>query len=676
MRDSAPLEGTEAASGVDRRRWLEPGAILALVLLCGVWTWWALEDGAFFGVVWLPAGIVLCAGAALLIAFAWGRVDLRRTPAVGLALAALVALGSWSLLSAIWSPAPDVAIGDGQRILIYAVAFAIALWLGALLGRRSPLALAPVALAAAVAAVATIVALMGGDAARDLLNADGTLQYPLGYRNATAAFFAIAIFPTLGLALDRDLAWPLRAAALATATVCVDFLLLCQSRGSIAAVAVAVVIFILLSPARLRTLCWLVLAALPAIATIGPAGDLYSAAENGLGGVLDEMHTAGRVAALTAGGSLILGAGAALFDRWRPGFGEGPRANRAVAGIVAACLVLGLAGFVAAVGDPIDWADQRLEEFNSGEATGREGAVGRLSLDAGSTRNDMWRVALQDFRDNPLLGDGGGGWQYTWTRDREIAHRDARDAHSVELELLSELGAPGLLLLVMALGGALLGILRARRSGPAASALGAAALAAGTYWLIHSSVDWFWPYPAVTAPVLALLGAACGPAVVTPGSAVAAAGRRSATILRGLLIAGLGVLAVSAVPPFLSERYVNDAYSESGTDPARAYDDLARAHDLNPLSNTPLLAEGAIARAAGDRARAIDAFTEAARKRPEDWASHYLLAELWRDSKPAKARAEIREALALNPLGERNRALADRLGVELPPGPAPPRPTD
>ena len=54
---------------------------------------------------------------------------------------------------------------------------------------------------------------------------------------------------------------------------------------------------------------------------------------------------------------------------------------------------------------------------------------------------------------------------------------------------------------------------RARRSGPAAAALRRSRSRAATYWLVHTSVDWFWPYPAMTAPVLALLGSACAPAV-------------------------------------------------------------------------------------------------------------------------------------------------------------------
>ena len=73
---------------------------------------------------------------------------------------------------------------------------------------------------------ATVVALITADMPRDLLEIDGTLDYPLGYRNANAAFFAIALFPAVGLAADRELDWRLRGLALGTATLCIDLVLL------------------------------------------------------------------------------------------------------------------------------------------------------------------------------------------------------------------------------------------------------------------------------------------------------------------------------------------------------------------------------------------------------------------------------------------------------------------
>ena len=237
-------------------------------------------------------------------------------------------------------------------------------------------------------------------------------------------------------------------------------------------------------------------------------------------------------------------------------------------------------------------------------------------------------------------------------------HQNLRDAHSVELELLSELGIVGFALFATFLIAAIVGVLRARRLGPSAAALAAIALASATYWLVHTSVDWFWPYPAVTAPVIALLGAAVAPAVRTQ------ARRAGLRWRRGVAIGAIALLALSAVPPFLAQRYVNDAYASWRTDLDRAYDDLDQARSLNKLTDLPDLAEGSIASAAGDRERALAAFRAAEQQRPEEWATHYLLANIERHTDRQAAIAQIQQALRLNPLDTDIAALAEKLGVD------------
>ncbi len=117
---------------------------------------------------------------------------------------------------------------------------------------------------------------MTSDSARSVLEIDGTLDFPLGYRNATAAFFAITLFPALGLAGNRDLDPRMRAVSLGAATLNITMILLCQSRASIPALGLAVIVYLLLSPLRLRALTWLVLATLPAIGAVPAMTDLYT----------------------------------------------------------------------------------------------------------------------------------------------------------------------------------------------------------------------------------------------------------------------------------------------------------------------------------------------------------------------------------------------------------------
>ena len=655
---AASANGDDSPAGW---REIEPAALLLGAMLAIVWSWWAAKDGAFFETVLLPGTILLCATMALLAWTSPWRGSLWRSRPASIALGSLIGLGAWAALSALWSPVPDVAIGDGQRILTYGLAFGLGIWLCNLLAPRLHLALVPLAVAGAFGGVVAVVGMLTGDDVGRYLD-EGTLEFPLSYRNANAAFFAIAMWPALGLASHRTVAWPVRGAALATATLCLELAMLSQARGSLAAGAVALCVYLLFSEDRARRLGWLALAVIPALLILPALTDLYRAgtADAQLSSALGEMRGAARAITFTCLGSLAIGAGAALLGNRMPASAQRVAvANRvALVGLVAAVLA-GSTAFVAAVGNPAEWIDERVSQFVSGEDADLRSESSRFSsLSTGTRRAAIWRVALIDARDHPVLGEGGGGFLYSYLRERE---RDApvsvRDAHSVELENLSELGIPGLLLFAGAIGAAGLGATRARRLGPEPALVSIIALTAGAYWLVHSSLDWFWPYPAITAPVFCLLGSACAPALRTAGEGPRGHGRR-------WLALGAIALAISAVPPFLSDRYVNDAYDEWRSDPSRAYDDLDRAQALNPLSIDPLLSEGAIARANGDRAQAIEAFREAASKAPEEWASHYNLAELYARSSPRLARQKLAIAKRLNPYDPEVLALEERFAEE------------
>jgi hypothetical protein len=652
-RDQPPASPA-AGAAVDRGR-PELAGLFALGLMTIVWSWWASERGAWFGVVFLPGAALLCAGLVVLIRVAPWRGRLRRSPAAAVGLGGLIALGVWAALSSLWTPAPNVAIADGQRILVYALAFGLGIWLVTLLGSRAQLSLVPLAAAGAFAGVITTVGMIGADDARAYLEGDGTLEYPFGYRNANAAFFACAFFPALGLAADRNLDWRGRGPALAVATLCAGLAMLSQSRGSIPAALIALAAYLVFSPLRLRALCWLALAMLPALGLLPALTDLYQAANDfGLRAAGDELEAAAIALALTTGAALLVGSAAARFERFVPGVGSvSPRTNRGIFVVFAVGVVTAIVALVVAVGDPIDWTAERADEFRSGTAD-LTAESSRFTFSLGTDRYDLWRVAVDDAGEQPLRGTGSGGFQYSYLRGRESSSQTAVDAHSVELEVFGELGAPGLLLLLAALGGAAVGAARARRLGPQPAAVSAIALAAGSYWLAHASIDWLWAYPAITAPVIALLGSACAARVMTPKSAGFGAGRYS-------IAAAAVVLAISMVPPFLSERYVNSAYADWRVDLPQAYEDLDRARALNPFAHAPLLAEGAIADAAGDRGRAIAAFRDAAEERPEEWGAHFLLAELLARDQPQLARHELDAARELNPNSPEIEELEERI---------------
>ncbi|MDQ3728772.1 MAG: O-antigen ligase family protein, partial [Actinomycetota bacterium] len=288
--------------------------------------------------------------------------------------------------------------------------------------------------------------------------------------------------------------------------------------------------------------------------------------------------------------------------------------------------------------------EDRVDEFLTQGTPGVGQAQSRFEVNAGTERDDFWRVALELSEEEPLLGVGGGGFHYSYLIKRsEQGAESVRDAHSVELEVLSELGYPGLVLFAVAMAGATLGALRGLRLGGSEALLAACALTVGAYWLTHASLDWFWPYAGVTAPVFGLLGSASAPAA-------GATDERAPTALRRLAAGAACLLALSVVPPYLAVRYLDAAYAGWRTDLEQAQTDLDRARNLNPLSIEPLLAHGAILRADGQDEAAIAAFAEAASERPEEWATHYFLALLQIRSDPRAASGELASALELNPL--------------------------
>jgi O-antigen ligase len=178
------------------------------------------------------------------------------------------------------------------------------------------------------------------------------------------------------------------------------------------------------------------------------------------------------------------------------------------AGVVAAVV----AGAVILVGGGIAIADSgRVERFVSRQwndflrPAAQPSQSGRLASAKGP-RSDFYRVAIDGFDAHPWRGTGSGGFEPLYVRDRRT-DETARDVHSVYLEVLSELGIVGGLLLLAFVGATIAGIVVTRRR-PGALGPGAAAAVGGAWatWLVHAGIDWDWQMPAVT--LLALMAVA------------------------------------------------------------------------------------------------------------------------------------------------------------------------
>jgi hypothetical protein len=419
---------------------------------------------------------------------------LPRSGAAWLTLGGLAALAAVTVASLAWAPLAGAALDDAQRALLYLGAFAAGV---AFL--RADRTIEP-----ALAAGALIVILYG--LSERLLpglvdldqsrTAGGRLEQPITYWNAIGAVAAMGLVLCTRMAADERRAIWLRAGAAAAAAPFGAAVYLTFSRGAIAAVAAGLLVLVLLVPqrAQMRAASVALGTGVAAAVACGVFPWVRSFSEsslsNGLQGLLALVLLAG------------LGALAAwLTLRWTAatraaaGPAASPRARVAAAAGVLVALVLVTA---AVEGSPQGSSPQ------AGASTAR-----LSSLD--SMRYEYWRVALETFAGEPLYGTGTGGFRVEWLRERS-EEDTSRDAHSLYLETLAELGLVGFAALLAFLAGLLLCVRRALLADRDA-VVGLVGVLA-TY-LAHAALDWDWEMPAVT--LLALAAAAA--VVATAGRA-------------------------------------------------------------------------------------------------------------------------------------------------------------
>ena len=320
--------------------------------------------------------------------------------------------------------------------------------------------------------------------------ASGRLEQPLTYWNAEGAVAAVGLVLAIRIAGDPDRSRALRGAAAAAGVLLALGVYLTFSRGALAAVAAGLVVLIALAPQvrpQLRS----------GIAIVG-AGAVAALVASRLPRVeslqFGQEGEPGQGLLMLATLTLLALAAAAVVMR-PPGRGRNvpslpisrPAAVLAVAGVV---LLTAAVAATALEGKPQGTSPQRTV-----------GAERLGSID--SNRYRYWAVAADSWAERPLLGLGAAGFRAEWRRERDRVDESA-DAHSLYIETAAELGAIGLGLLVLFIGGVAAGLVRLYRLHPGLAAGPAAGFAA---WAIHAGLDWNWEMPAVTLQAL-LLGAA------------------------------------------------------------------------------------------------------------------------------------------------------------------------
>ncbi len=590
----------------------------------------AFFDGGYWSTAWGWGGLALAWTAMLALV-------LRDSPRLGrldLALIAMFALFvGWVLLSALWSESTGRSVLESQRGVLFLCGIAALLVVVGAEQYGTVLS----GLWAAITVIsgyALATRLFPGRFESSNPIAGFRLEEPIGYWNALGAFCGVGVLLAIGLATHAR-GRLVRALAAGSVPIPLITLYFTYSRGAWLSLAIGAAALAILETRRLR------LAAVT-IAVAGPAGLALAAAygsilaETGrpLGAVIDAGRDLGYVIVITCAVAALLGfCIAAAEQRLDP-----PAwLKRAFAGLLLVTILGATVFGLMRAGGPVGLPERVRSAVDAppvGVPVG-ESANQRLFSLSNNGRIAHWRVARAEFAERPLIGTGAGTYELHWVAERPLPFK-VRDAHSLYLETLGELGIVGMGLLGFALSVPLAAAFVARRR-----SLVPAATAAYVLYLAHAAVDWDWELPAVTLAALF-----CGGAVVI-------AARKDAPAL-SIRARALGVTAALLVSAFALVGLIGASALDAGWDAfergetARALDEAEVAERWSPWSSDPLRLAAAAVSLDGDDPAARSYLRRAVERDPADWNLWFDLAQV---SKPAEERSALAQALRLNPLG-------------------------
>src|SRR5919108_2451804 len=630
--------------------WLLPVVLIAYLALSnggfdpiersevGVAVWWVVLVGTLVGV--LPVAGGTRAGRAML----------------GL----LAAFAAWTALSLIWTESAEQTATELARVVTYLGIFALALavqgegrWRYVLHGVTTGVAI--------VCGIAVLSRLEptwfdhpGAGRFLPRIQIASRLAYPLNYSSGLGAFAAIGL-PLLLAATSSARTIAVQALAAAALPVVALTLWLTTSSLSVPAAAIALAVFFVLAPDRMPKL---------ASASVAAAGSAILFAAEEQRDALDRglptpaaQHQGDELLAII----LVVCAGVALIQvaiglavrYWRrPAWLRIPRQQASVAAVVAVASALIVA---LAAGLPGELSEQ-WETFKSRASAVRPGEStrGRQILDfSGSGRYQFWESALDANASDSLIGIGPGTFEFWWAEHGSY-YGPTRDAHSLYIETLGELGIVGLVL-IGAFSLAVLGIGTARvlRAPPELRLAIAAATAGCAAFVATAMVDWMWELAALPAVFLALA------AVVVAGGIDAARPRRrsrSTSFLRRhggrLAMAALSVAALIAISlPLAGAAGIQRSQHEAADgDLDGALSDAREAVAVQPYAAAARIQEALVLEEQGKLAAAAAAAREATRRESANWSNWLILSRL--EARVGHARAAVhayREARSLNP---------------------------
>ncbi len=618
---------------------------------------WIAYDNGSYGVEGRDS-LAIAIWWAVIVVIVFGLLPKERVPRAALVLGVLLAaLALWTSASLLQSVSSENVFDEANRVSLYLGVFlvvtlassrrSLAWWIGGLATAIS-----------AVAAVAVVSRLLPGSfSGRDLdafLPAAATrLSFPLGYWNGLAIFVALGVPLLLSFAVVSRVA-AVRCLALATTPVIASVIYLASSRGGVAVATVGVAVFLLLTNRRWTAVAALATSALGSAAAIAVLLRRDELVNGPLG--TDLVERQGRSAALLIGlacaaTGLIYAYGARALRKRRI---EPPVVVSWAGALVA---VIGVA-LVVSLANPVE----RFRAFKT--PPGEAAAIDRgdfvkqhLLSSSGSGRWQFWSAAVDQWRQAPLWGDGAGSFEAWWAEHGSIA-LFVKDAHSLYLETLGELGVIGLALVLALVGsGIVVGAIRAVRASGETRVYGAATTAVFVAYAAAAGIDWVWELTAVSVVGFVSLALAVGPATAapTPLSAVEEGGpprplRRPFGLgVAAIVLAWLLVFA-QAIPLFAQREIGHSQAAVRRGDLGDALAAAKSARDIQPWAATPYLQLALVSEQAGALTSARAWIDMAIARDRADWRLWLASARIeTRLGRVNAAERSLRRAVELNP---------------------------
>ena len=426
--------------------------------------------------------------------------------------------------------------------------------------------------------------------------------------------------------------WPARGVALAGTCMATSVAYLTYSRSAVAGVVIAAVAVLALSPHR-----WLLAADVAAVGAGTAAIILAIRSEPAI--AHGSSGAGGATVALVAGVAmaacvLVAWATARLrLDRLR----TSPSRTRVALGICVAAVLLGAVTVGPALANRAWRSFERPTPALTGDPAQRFATLG-------GTRRALWGTALAAFGRDPLKGTGAGTFEFVWNRDARRSYF-VRDAHSLYIESLGELGLPGALLVVAALGALLAGAVRAALAETDAAGRGAAAgcCAALLVFCVTAGVDWMWESTAVAVMALAAGSvAASASAAPAPRRAI---GRRAPLAVGALLLVAVQAPVLGAATQIRASRQAAAAGNFE-----QALIDATDAVHVAPWQASGYVQRALLLERLGLGTHAAADARRATRREPTNWEHWLILARIEAERGDVRgAVAAVRRSAALNP---------------------------